>query len=200
MGRKSQEVNPESGKRLKLWLNRMGISAKALCEAINYTPQYISDVITGKKRLTPDLAETISNVSGSFIHTKTGESFSLNILNRVRQDYLLLRDSFMTEDDRIHTHTDEKNKREDLIIQLLSLHSYEIQDISTTSPVKVDENGNEFQEATFALISPRGSLRVFSSTQLLEFIKKLDDSIEMQCAFQFRRVIDSTKNIYDWEV
>lgn len=63
MARKRQQINPESGKRLKKWMDYIGITSQSLCTAINYTPQYISDIVTGKKRLTPDLAILISNIS-----------------------------------------------------------------------------------------------------------------------------------------
>ena len=61
MGRKKREINPESGKRLKQWLKEQNITAKRLSERINYTPQYLSDIITGKASLTPDLARIIKN-------------------------------------------------------------------------------------------------------------------------------------------
>ena len=47
MGRKKREINTESGKRLKQWLKEQNITAKRLSERINYTPQYLSDIITG---------------------------------------------------------------------------------------------------------------------------------------------------------
>ena len=196
MGRKPQEVNPESGKRLKLWLDRMGISAKALCDAINYTPQYISDVITGKKRLTPDLAKAIANVSGTFRNNKTGEDFSLDDYDKARQEYLLLKDQFMTENDRFDSYEDNRSSRTDLLIQLLESHFYKIKDSTDDMPYRDEET----RQVTFSITSPCGSIRVFSQQEFLEFLQSLDDCIEMHTAFQFRRLIDGASNRFKWEV
>lgn len=201
MGRKPQEVNPESGKRLKLWLDRMGISAKALCDAINYTPQYISDVITGKKRLTPDLAKAIANVSGTFRNNKTGEDFSLDDYDKARQEYLLLKDQFMTENDRFDSYEDNRSSRTDLLIQLLESHFYKIKDSTDDMPYRRDPiDGTLYQDVTFSITSPCGSMRFFSHEELLKFLQSLDDCIEMHTAFQFRRLIDGVRNRYKWEV
>ncbi len=200
MARKKHQINPESGKRLKKWMDYIGITSQSLCVAINYTPQYISDIVTGKKRLTPDLAILISNVSCTFIHKKTGEEIALGICNRVRAEYLLLEDNYMTEGDRIDSKFENQVGRRELLESLLRLHFYEIKDITDTMPVEYTDDGREFQQQTFALISPRGSIRTFSSVQLSEFFSKLDDNIEMQCAFQFRKLRDGVRNIYDWEV
>lgn len=200
MARKRHQINPESGKRLKKWMDYIGITSQALCTAINYTPQYISDIVTGKKRLTPDLAMLISNVSCTFVHKKTGEEITLGICNRVRAEYLLLEDNYMIESDRIDSKFENQVGRRELLESLLRLHFYEIKDITDTMPVEHTEDGREFQQQTFALISPRGSIHTFSSVQLSEFFSKLDDNIEMQCAFQFRKLRDGVRNIYDWEV
>lgn len=200
MARKKHQINPESGKRLKTWMDRIGITSQSLCAAINYTPQYISDIVTGKKRLTPDLALLISNVSCNFVHKKTGEKIAFGICNRVRAEYLLLEDNFMTEADRIDSLSENRTGRTELLENLLKLHFYEIKDITDTLPIEQNEEGQEFQQQTFALVSPRGSVRIFSSDQLSEFLSRLDDTIEMQCAFQFRKLRDGVRNIYDWEV
>lgn len=200
MARKRQQINPKSGKRLKEWMDYIGITSQSLCTAINYTPQYISDIVTGKKRLTPDLAALISNVSCSFMHKRTGAEITLGVCNRVRAEYLLLEDDYMTESDRINSKCENQIGRKELLECLLKLHFYEIKDITDTMPIEYDEDGRGFQRQTFALISPRGSVRTFSDIQLSEFFSKIDDSIEMQCAFQFRKLRDGVRNIYDWEV
>ena len=200
MARKRQQIKPESGKRLKEWMDYIGITSQSLCTAINYTPQYISDIVTGKKRLTPDLAALISNVSCSFTHKRTGDEITLGVCNRVRAEYLLLEDDYMTESDRINSKSENKIGRKELLECLLKLHFYEIKDITDTMPIEYDEDGREFQRQTFALISPRGSVRALSDAQLTDFFSQIDDSIEMQCAFQFRKLRDGVRNIYDWEV
>ena len=200
MARKRQQINPESGKRLKKWIDYIGITSQSLCTAINYTPQYISDIVTGKKRLTPDLAILISNISCSFVHKRTGSRITLGVRDRVRAAYLLLEDDFMTEGDRFDSGAENRTNRKDLLECLLKLHFYEIKDVTDTMPIEYDEEGRGFRQLTYALVSPRGSVRIFSNAQLSEFLSKLDDSIEMQCAFQFRKLLDGVRNIYDWEV
>ncbi len=200
MARKRKQINPESGKRLKKWMDYIGITSQSLCTAINYTPQYISDIVTGKKRLTPDLAILISNISCSFVHKRTGSRITLGVRDRVRAAYLLLEDDFMTEGDRFDSGAENRTNRKDLLECLLKLHFYEIKDVTYTMPIEYDEEGRGFRQLTYALVSPRGSVRIFSNAQLSEFLSKLDDSIEMQCAFQFRKLLDGVRNIYDWEV
>lgn len=200
MARKRQQINPESGKRLKKWMDYIGITSQSLCTAINYTPQYISDIVTGKKRLTPDLAILISNISCSFVHKRTGSRITLGVRDRVRAAYLLLEDDFMTEGDRFDSGAENRTNRKDLLECLLKLHFYEIKDVTDTMPIEYDEEGRGFRQLTYALVSPRGSVRIFSNAQLSEFLSKLDDSIEMQCAFQFRKLLDGVRNIYDWAV
>lgn len=200
MARKRQQINPESGKRLKKWMDYIGITSQSLCTAINYTPQYISDIVTGKKRLTPDLAILISNISCSFVHKRTGSRITLGVRDRVRAAYLLLEDDFMTEGDRFDSGAENRTNRKDLLECLLKLHFYEIKDVTDTMPIEYDEEGRGFRQLTYALVSPRGSVRIFSNAQMSEFLSKLDDSIEMQCAFQFRKLLDGVRNIYDWEV
>lgn len=200
MARKRQQINPESGKRLKKWMDYIGITSQSLCTAINYTPQYISDIVTGKKRLTPDLAILISNISCSFVHKRTGSRITLGVRDRVRAAYLLLEDDFMTEGDRFDSGAENRTNRKGLLECLLKLHFYEIKDVTDTMPIEYDEEGRGFRQLTYALVSPRGSVRIFSNAQLSEFLSKLDDSIEMQCAFQFRKLLDGVRNIYDWEV
>ena len=200
MARKRQQINPESGKRLKKWMDYIGITSQSLCTAINYTPQYISDIVTGKKRLTPDLAILISNISCSFVHKRTGSRITIGVRDRVRAAYLLLEDDFMTEGDRFDSGAENRTNRKDLLECLLKLHFYEIKDVTDTMPIEYDEEGRGFRQLTYALVSPRGSVRIFSNAQLSEFLSKLDDSIEMQCAFQFRKLLDGVRNIYDWEV
>lgn len=200
MARKRQQINPESGKRLKKWMDYIGITSQSLCTAINYTPQYISDIVTGKKRLTPSLAILISNISCSFVHKRTGSRITLGVRDRVRAAYLLLEDDFMTEGDRFDSGAENRTNRKDLLECLLKLHFYEIKDVTDTMPIEYDEEGRGFRQLTYALVSPRGSVRIFSNAQLSEFLSKLDDSIEMQCAFQFRKLLDGVRNIYDWEV
>lgn len=59
MGRKRVVINPESGKRLSQLLSDHNIQQKELASALNYTPQQVSRIITGKDRLTEDFARRV---------------------------------------------------------------------------------------------------------------------------------------------
>lgn len=190
MPRKKHEINPECGKRLKLWLDHVGLSAKTMCEAINYTPQYMSDIITGKKRLTPELAETIAKIPSGYIDHNTGEFVDLNIpiAEKVRSAYLLLKDDYMTHSDWIQSHIGNRHERDELILRILELHGYCVKDATKDMPVLVDKDDREYQDVMFAFISPDGKARYFPHKDLLELIGKIDDYIEMLCMFQFRKL------------
>ena len=192
MGRKSLEVNPECGKRLESWLKHVGLTAKTLGAAINYTPQYLSDVVRGKKRLTPELAERIANLPDSYVDSDTGETVCLNIsvLDKVLKEFLLLETEMMTMADICESNSKNKSGREELIIELLKLHGYVIEDKTDCMPILQDKNGREYQKTMFAIASTWSkSERYLSHKELTEFINKIDDSIEMQCMFLFERIL-----------
>ena len=50
MPRKKVEVNPECGLRLKWLLRERGIKQIELARKLNYEPQHVSSIITGRKR------------------------------------------------------------------------------------------------------------------------------------------------------
>lgn len=193
MGRKTIEVNPESGKRLKQWLDWVGMTAKTLCQAINYTPQYMSDVITGKKRLTPELAESISNLPDSYIDRNTGQIVKLEIplVDKVTKEYLLLESDDMTIGHCIDAQISHRYEREDLIVELMRAHGYYIKDVTEESPILTDDSGKKYQNTTFALTSPlTRSTRYFCGQELNELIEEIDNSVEMHCMFQFKRILE----------
>lgn len=189
MPRKQHEINPECGKRLKSWLDHVEISAKAMCAAINYTPQYISDVMTGKKRLTPELADTISKISkipAGLLDKETGKLVDLEIpvTERVRSEYLLLKDDYMTISDVIRHKTGSEADRINLIFKLLESHGYVIKDVTLEMPVHI-EDGMEWQETTYAF-AKNGRTRFFKSNELMDLIRQIDGYVEMLSEFQFR--------------
>lgn len=121
MPRKKHEINPECGKRLKQWLEFSGISAQTLCKAINYTPQYMSDIVTGKKRLTPELAGIIARVPNSYIDKDSGERISLNIPpeKRVLPEWLLCTSDSMTCVDELENALSKSGKVNDALYSVI---------------------------------------------------------------------------------
>lgn len=59
MSRKHIEIDPECGRRLKSLIVKNGISQLYLAGELGYEPQHISNIVRGKRRLTPDLAQEI---------------------------------------------------------------------------------------------------------------------------------------------
>lgn len=59
MSRKHIEIDPECGRRLKSLLVKSKVSQCFLAEKLGHEPQHISNIVRGKRRLTPDLAQRI---------------------------------------------------------------------------------------------------------------------------------------------
>lgn len=79
--------------RLKNWLKEINMSQLKLAKLINYSPQYLSNVITGKRPLTYELAKLISEATAQ----KTPDSK----LIQIRPEYLLNFDNIKTSEDAI---------------------------------------------------------------------------------------------------
>lgn len=59
MSRKHIEIDPECGRRLKGLLIRNKVPQCDLATKLGHEPQHISNIVRGKRRLTPDLAQRI---------------------------------------------------------------------------------------------------------------------------------------------
>lgn len=88
MGRKSVEINPECGKRVKELISDVKMSQIELAKRLNYTPQQISRIVQGKSRLTEYTAQQIVDVCKSKAP-----------LNRTRYEWLMCYDDLKTESD-----------------------------------------------------------------------------------------------------
>lgn len=179
------------GQRLKECREICGLSQAQLTEKVENlkdnrgkvrSAKQLSYLENGTRALSVEYAELLSQ--------------ALN----VRSEYLLLKDDFRTEADRIAAIAGMRHSRNDLIIEILRCHGYSVEDATQSMPIQVDEQGREFRVAMVSLISPRGSTRLFTNEDFLKFLSQIDDSIEMQSAFQFRKLRDGASNIYDWEV
>lgn len=82
MPRKKVEINPECGLRLRMLLRENGIKQIDLAEKLNYEPQHVSSIITGKKRLTPEVAYRIADMF------------------RIRTEWLLCQDDYRTQEEK----------------------------------------------------------------------------------------------------
>ncbi len=59
MGRSSVEINPKRGKRMQIIIKESGESNISFANKFGYTPEHISQIIIGKRRLTDDFAAKI---------------------------------------------------------------------------------------------------------------------------------------------
>ena len=82
MPRKKIEVNPECGGRLRELLRESDIKQKELAKKLNYDPRHISNIITGKKRLTPETSYQIADMF------------------HVRAEWLLCQDDYKTQEEK----------------------------------------------------------------------------------------------------
>ena len=122
------------------------------------------------------------------------------ILINVRAEYLLYKDDFPTDTDRIWACAKTQSIRDELMEEVLEAHGYQIKDITDTMPIEIDSEGRQYQCPAVALISPSGSIRKFPDDEFFDFLRQLDDEIEMHAAFQFRMLFDKAKNLYKWKV
>ena len=84
--------------RLKNWLKEINMSQLELAKIINYSPQYLSNVINGKRPLTYELAKLISDATTQ----KVPNSRPI----RIRPEYLLNFDNIKTSEDAIMYYQD----------------------------------------------------------------------------------------------
>ncbi|MCD8384463.1 MAG: helix-turn-helix domain-containing protein [Clostridiales bacterium] len=176
MGRKRVEINPESGKRLNQWLTANNMTGKQLAERLNYTQQQISKIINGKANLTLDMAKQISELSSD------------SLLDRVRVQWLMCQDDFMTGKDIVSATTENKFTKRELIENLLTLHGYLIEDITEQQPIMTDEKGRQYRKPLFAFVAPSGTRCYFTEKQLAAFIQQIDNYVEMSAMFLFRKL------------
>lgn len=120
MGRKKVEVNPESGKRLSELLNDRNMQQKELAEALHYTPQQISRIITGKDRLTEEFAHKVIELF------KTGD-LETDLFDTVRYEWLMCYDDFKTAGQRLNAINDTKDDVQNSIAQIIELLGYRLE-------------------------------------------------------------------------
>lgn len=93
MGKKQRILNTEGSQRLSDWLREIDMTQSELAEAIGYTQQYVSNIMNGKRPLTLDFAQLVSE------RTSQGQSQKYNIELRIRPQYLLCMDDIKTTED-----------------------------------------------------------------------------------------------------
>ena len=93
MGKKKRMLNNESAQRLSDWLSEIDMNQTELAGKIHYSQQYISNVINGKRPMSLEFAQRVSNV------TAQGKSQRYDIDLKIRPQYLLCMDDIKTTED-----------------------------------------------------------------------------------------------------
>ena len=93
MGKKKRMLNNESAQRLSDWLSEIDMNQTELADLIGYTQQYISNIINGKRPMTLDFAQLVSE------KTAQGKSMKYDIDLKIRPQYLLCMDDIKTTED-----------------------------------------------------------------------------------------------------
>lgn len=126
MPRKKADVNPLAGQRVKEALKGHKVNGKQatqewLSEQLNISTVYLSDIVRGRKRLTPELAMRIAK-----------------ILYPIRVEWLLCEDDFRTDAERFTYIIEDSSQLSEsvdkLIRRLTPIKNYELvlsQDKST---------------------------------------------------------------------
>lgn len=97
MGKKKRMLNNESAQRLSDWLSEINMNQTDLAKKIHYSQQYISNVINGKRPMSLEFAQRVSNV------TAQGKSQRYDIDLKIRPQYLLCMDDIKTTEDYYST-------------------------------------------------------------------------------------------------
>lgn len=221
MSRKKEDINPASGVRLKSLLAAKGMTQKEFAGKFNYTEQHVSQIVKGKRRLTPEAAHKIAD-----------EFFC-------RYEWLMGYDDFETVNDRIHAISESDYESRQLIMKILEIHKYKIgtervvcqklyRDKTLFFPPEMDleqvfnylKNGGQFaselefedfceserekgSNATFCYVdmafikSPKGTKRYLENKEFYELLRQIEDFIEQKAAFLFVKTIDEAANIYE---
>ena len=176
-----------AGERLKECRELRGITQEKLAELIELLPGN-----NGKVRS----AKQISYLENGTRAISMEYAVLLSQALHVRIEYLLLKDDYKTDIERIGASATTRNKKWDAILSLIRLHGYIIDDATREFPAKVDESGEEYWETKMSISTPKGGIRYFSSEEFMKLLTDIDDYIEMKCAFSCKRIEDGVSNIY----
>lgn len=214
MGRKRVEINLECGERLSLILSERNMQQKELAEALKYTPQQISRIITGKAPMTEGFAHSVVELFKSIDREAAlAEMDELEpvepVIETLRYEWLMCYDDFKTESERISYICQNDGNRESMIEQLIKLHGYssafEGWDARTCHlqypPWISDDEALERIHDTqpdpiISVTAPTGAVRYLERREYLRIVKNIDDYIEMQLSFLFRKRRDAAKEYW----
>lgn len=128
---------------------------------------------------------------------------------QVRVEYLLLKDDFKTEDERASYIGQSGDSRKRMIEQLIELHGYrsafERWDAKTCHlqyppDISDDEALERIRDTRpdpiISITAPSGAIRYIERREYFRIVKNIDDYIEMQLCFLFRKRGDAAKEYW----
>lgn len=188
---KKQEIKPGQGKRLKDCIKYANTTQEKLADLIFTTPQTISKIANEKSPLSLDNAVRISRAL------------------KVRLEYLLLEDDYMTETEKIHEYTKQDLGRKNSCQSLIESLGYTVitmkenPDGSSESmhrPFKrLTINDNDSSEQIiqraessypvriFVLKAPDGRSVYVEQEEYMRIIQDIEDYAIMKCEKPFHR-------------
>lgn len=182
-----KELNPKCGQRLKECLKNSRISQKDFAKKSKYTPQYISSIISGKKRLSLEAAmifsETLSKMSGY----------------NISKEYLLCESDYLNQNEEYRAHVqnvlDKNNKIRTAVNTLVSeagykivgkyianwksikTEAYNVYGITIKSMAELEQLVNDMTEN---IQPPQNRGRLEDEVPLIKLLYNLDSILEIQ--------------------
>jgi len=187
---------------------------KELAEKLIYTPQQISRIITGKAPMTEEFAHKVVELFKSIdLKAASAEMDEPDpvkpVVETIRYEWLMCYDDFKTVGDRISHICQRDGDRESLIEQLIKLHGYStafekwegrVCHLQYPPGISDDEAlkrvHNTYPEPIISVESPTGATRYLDRCEYIQIVKSIDDYIEMQLSFLFRRPTDGAKEYW----
>lgn len=127
---------------------------------------------------------------------------------QVRIEYLLMKDNFKTEDERVDYIVQGADSRKAMIEQLIKLHGYNFAfeawegSCHLQCPPGISDNEalerirDTQAEPIVSVTAPSGAIRYLERCEYFRIAKNIDDYIEMQLSFLFRRPSDAAKEYW----
>lgn len=191
---------------------RVGERLRECREWRGYTREKLVDIIEG---LQDNNGKTRSEKQIGYIECgnralSTEYAYLLAQALNVRVEYLLLKDDFRTEDDRIRFIAKKQYEESDAVTSLIALHGYTVtlepgmqgsschlQYPPGISDADILERARSATpDAIICITAPNGSKRYMEESEFRGIVKSIDDYVEMQMAFLFRKRCDGAKEYW----
>jgi len=190
MPKRKLEINPKSKERLKELCNGKPLTQAMLSEKTGISQNTLSKIANGKAPMSDYVAQEI-----------------IKAVPGIRREWIMGYDDFKTEAERISAIIGKNCAREDLINSLISLHGYTVEDATFLLKVKApqvekgkddkdDKDGKESFAAMMSITSPSGTVHFLSSKEFSDLLNSIDDYVEMQLLFRFRKLSDGAKEYW----